>query len=385
MKQANCSPGISRLLRAPPVWLKQGRIGLVTHQAAVLRDGRSSAQAIYEHPDINLAAILGPEHGFFGAAGPGEKVRTRKHPEWAIPVHSLYGENRKPSRKVMNTLDGIIVDLCDLSARPYTYLSTLHLCLEAAAETGTPIAVADRPVPLPDTIDGPMVQPGWESFVATTSVPMVYGMTQAETAKWLVAAHSLDVSLHTASMRGYQRTHTPPGTSYPWIPPSPAIKNWETATLYTTTVCTEALPALDCDRHGPMPFQVLGCPWINGHELAEALNDRLPPSVRTFPYFYRSATHSRNVQGIRFSVLKPNTFKPVSTAIIVLSTIRDLYGSRLWTTKGSRPEFFDKLFGSNQTRLALMDGEDADSIIRSWQPAHKHYRRSRNKVLLYRS
>ena len=174
--------GMDVLLEERRDLIRHRRIGLVTHPAALTVRGQWSADLLWDEPDLTLACLLGPEHGLFGQTGAGEPVASAEHPAWRIPMHSLYGTQRKPTPEMLDGLDVILVDLQDLGVRCYTFVSTLFLVLEAAAELSIPVVVTDRPIPFPDVVDGPMRDAQFQSFVAQNELPLVYGMSQGECA-----------------------------------------------------------------------------------------------------------------------------------------------------------------------------------------------------------
>lgn len=360
-------PGVDTLLGKHAGWLQGKRVGLVSHAAAVDNQGRSSAERLHQEPGMKLTALFGPEHGFDGIAAAGELTTDGRHPAWGIPVFSLYGETRKPTPAMLDTADILVVEFQDLGARPYTYVSTLRLVLEAAAEAGKPVIVADRPVPLPLGPDGPRLDPAFESFVGFIPGPMQTGLTPGETARWLVKALRLDIDLHVAEMEGYHRETERQPSWPPWVPPSPRIRSWESACLFTTTVFGEALPALDYGSGTGLSFQLIGAPWLD----ARRLDGRID-GVGLVPtrYTARSGLYAgQELDGVRLVISDYAAFKPVETSVKLLAAIRDLHGSAaLWKTPGTRPEWFDKLYGSDTVRLALQSGVPADAIIASWQP-----------------
>jgi len=336
---------------------------------------------------VNLAALFGPEHGFYGGATAGRRVRSSRHRRWGIPVHSLYGANRRPNRNMLKGLDAIVFDLQDLGARPYTYVSTLRLVLEAAAQRGIRAIVADRPIPLPDVTDGPVTQPEFESFVAAIPTPMHYGMTPGETALWLKAKLELDLDLRVAPMRGYARDcDRQPGWP-PWIPPSQGIRSWESAKCYTATVFGEGLPSIDHGRGTGLPFQVIGAPWMRAEEVREALCEQRLPGVTFHVHPYvpgRPRYNGRLIDGVRLCVTNPRKFRPIRTSVTVLACLQRLYGKRrIWQAPGTRREFFDKLYGTDCVRLMLMDGATPADVAASWNGALRQFRLERARHLLY--
>jgi uncharacterized protein YbbC (DUF1343 family) len=379
--------GLENLLTAHADWLTDRRVGLVSHLAAVDASGLTSAERLWHDPRVHLTALFGPEHGFAGQAGAGELTRDAVHPEWSIPIFSLYGEDRKPSAAMLDRVDVLIVELQDLGARPYTYVSTLRLVLEAASEAGKTVIVADRPVPLPNTVDGPMLNTAFESFVGLVPAPMQYGMTPAETASWLKTRLGLPLDLRLAPMRHYFRESIPPSTWPAWVPPSPRIRSWETGCLFTATVCGEALTALDYGSGSDLSFQVMGAPWLDARRLIAHLNSEGLPGVTFEPIHYQSCRGlyaGTDLEGIKIVVSDYASFHPVTTCILILDGIQRLYGTeRLWSAPGTRPEWFDKLFGTDQVRLALLEGRDWRSISRPWVTENAAFHRAREACLLY--
>lgn len=380
-------PGIDILLHKHLDWLRGRRVGLVSHMAAVDGRGCTAAQRLREAQGVRLAALLGPEHSFYGARGAGARCRDMRHPDWGLPIYSLYGETRKPTPRMLANLDTLVFDLQDLGVRCYTYVSTLRYTLEAAAEAGREVIVADRPIPLPRTVDGPLTQEECRSFVSLIDAPLSYGMTPGETALWLKARLGLSLELRVAKMAEYRRDAGRGADWPPWAPPSPAMLSWESAMCYAATVCFEGLGAVDAGRATTLPFQLVGAPWTRGEELAEALNARALPGVRFYPHRYDSRPRDpkpRMLDGARMAVVEPHRFRPALTAVTLVRTLMDLYGKRrVWARLSARPDFFDKLFGTRAVREALLDGEAPAAIAARWEPELARYRAEREKALLY--
>ena len=382
------SPGIDTLLSKHKWWIKGKRVGLISHLAAVDSKGCTSAQRLWDADDVNLTCLMGPEHGYFGRAAAGETCRAARHPDWKIPIHSLYGSQRKPSKRILNKLDAVVFDLQDLGIRSYTYVSTMRLTLEAAAEAGIPVIVADRPIPLPTSVDGPITEPEFESFVAAIPAPMAYGMTPGETALWLKATVVPEVNLRVAEMQGYTRDSDQGRCRAPWLRPSPSIVSWESATCFAATVCFEGLPAVDHGRATDMPFQLIGAPWTKGAQFSQALNDCRLPGVAFHPHHYlsRRADYfpTKTLSGVRMTVTNPRGFRPALTGITIVHCLQELYGlKRVWNPRNCRPEFFDKLMGTDKVRIGLQNGETPATISDQWKKPLQKFRRIRNKHLIY--
>jgi uncharacterized protein YbbC (DUF1343 family) len=380
-------PGISWLLTRRREWLSGRRLGLLTHTAAVNNAGVSSLTLLAEGGDWTLRAILAPEHGLFGAAGAGEAVRDRLHPVYRIPVLSLYGPRRRPPPDLLRDLDVVVCDLQDLGVRCYTYGSTLLHMLEAVRDAGKTLIVADRPVPLPTAVDGPLLDPAFTSFVGTLPTPLVYGMTPGETALWLRRQCAPGADVRVAPLEGYHRQPWREPRWPPWIPPSPGIRSWETGHAYAATVFGEALPALDVGRGTALVFQVIGAPWLDARRLRQHLEDAGLPGV-TFhlhPYLAGAGCYEgRLLLGVRLTVTEPHRFRPATTAVHILTAIHRLHGpSRLWKHADTRPDFFDRLWGTSSVREALARGAGPNDITASWNEDLRRFRRLRAESLLY--
>ena len=385
-------PGIDVLLTRHRHWLEGKRIGLVSHLAAVDARGMTSAERLWRDRApardraFTLRALFGPEHGFFGLGGAGEKLWHRHHPAWGIPVYSLYGPARRPTPAMFKNLDVIVVDLQDLGARCYTFVATLRYVLEQAAAMGKEVVVADRPIPLPRIVDGPMLAPAFESFVACVRAPLHYGMTSGEMALWFKANLGLDVSLRVARMQGYARAPSRGADWPPWIPPSPGIRAWETGQCYLATVFCEALPAIDNGRASNLAFQVFAAPWLKSAPVCARLNARRLPGVAFYAHPYKTTAADTVFDGVRLAVTNPNIFHPVYTGISILACLQELYGRRkVWKHAGTREDFFDKLYGTDTVRRALQAGAAPEQIRRTWVKSQQAFAPSRAASLLYPS
>ncbi|MEG1553274.1 MAG: DUF1343 domain-containing protein [Kiritimatiellia bacterium] len=319
------------------VWLEHAdrnlRVGLLSHQAALLSTGESSAQALHRIFGSHFVALFGPEHGYFGSAAAGEKTVSTIHPLWKIPVYSLYGDCRQPTAEMLQGLDLLVVDLQDIAVRCYTYLATLKLTLEACAAQGVRCVVCDRPIPFHGQQDGPVAEPEHFSFVAPCALPLVYGMTHTEVAAWLKLPHI------PAPMEGVVPTLSRPLDAPEFIPPSPAIRSWETARIYPATVFAEAFPSLDVMRGTAWAFRVLCADWIQSEHLSAALNERSLPGIRFFE-FVQGATHG----AIRLHVTDPVAYRPWNVTQAILQELCAQNPTALF--KDFRLTWLTKLVGS---------------------------------------
>jgi len=375
--------GIDVLCDEHADWLRGFRVGLVAHAASVSASGIPSPDFLRQR-GVNVTCLFGPEHGFLSRGGAGEAMSHGKHPRLGIPVYSLYGETRKPTAKMLKDVDVIVFDLHDLGARPYTYVSTLRLVLEAAAENGKNVIVADRPSPLANTVDGPMLNSAFESFVGLVRTPVVYGMTPGEMALWLKKDLKLDADIRVAPMAGYRRGSQ---SKRAWIPPSPSIKSWDCGLCFPVTVFLEALPALDHGRGTAAPFQHVGAPWLDAKKLSREMNAVKLPGIRFTACRYRAMTgnyRGQTVHGLKIQVLDASKYLPVQTGIAIIHAVQQLHGAgQLWSHPGTREAFFDQLMGTDTVRRALIDGRTLIEITSPWALQSADFWQSRKTCLHY--
>ena len=332
-------PGIESI---PPEWLAGRRVGLVAHPASLASDGRHSA-AVLREAGVNLVALFGPEHGFFGRGGAGEKVADAAHADWQIPIFSLYGETRAPTPAMLDLVDVFVFDIQTIACRAYTYVSTLRLLMEACAARGKTLVVADRPDPLMLTPpDGPLLDPACASFVGLVPTPFCYGMTPGETALFLKEALKLEsLYLRVAPCAGLSRTLTLAQIYPTWHATSPAIVSLENALCFPLTVFFEALPMIDHARGTPLAFQRIG----SAHADLSTLELPPLPGVRVSPCEYPDK-RGQTLRGLAFDVVDPAAYRPAAAAFELIAALEKRMSRDLWQFPGSRPEFYAQLWGT---------------------------------------
>jgi len=375
-------PGI---LRAADCALLKGnpRVLVLSHAAAVTPGGATTVDWLREQGYGTVVGAMGPEHGFLGHAAAGTPCRTFRHPLWQVPVYSLYGSRREPRPAWLRRCDVLLIDLQDLGYRPYTYLATLYLALRAAARQGVPVVVADRPIPLPRLVEGPVLDPAFTSFVGPLPVPLCHGMTPGETARWIRQQYLPDLMLEVLPLRGFRRAQSGMTGVHPWISPSPAIRSPETAIVYPATVGLEAFGQIDHGRHTTMPFQVIGASWLEPHVLRDLLQDCTLPGVQLHAHVYVPQPGAKPLVGLRVTVTHPQQLRPAAFIVQLLHILTQRYGvRRIWRHRLARPEFFDKLMGTDRVRTALLAGVPPAEIAGTWNVAA--FRRQRSDALLYR-
>lgn len=334
-------------------------IGLVSHQASPV------AGFLYNTFGSRLACLFAPEHGWFGVLPAGEESASSTHPFWNIPIHSLYGEARTPTPEMLAGLGRLVIDLQDIGVRCFTYLATLKNVLEAASRAGLSVTVLDRPIPLGGTLDGPMRELIFSSFVAPLNIPFCHGMTPGECAQYIVQEEKLDLDLTVIKVKDWSHTKRTPWTNF--MPPSPALCSWDSAVLYPATVFTEAFPALDCDRAGNLAFRVIGAPWLDVAWLLDHFMDAIPAcglGVRPIQYTPSSGAYAgKLIPGLLFSIENPDAFYPVTAGTIVLAAL--LYHHPTEMMHDSRLDWLDKLVGSTDVRKAC-EANQLGQLFQSW-------------------
>ncbi len=266
------------------------RVGLLTHGAGIDSRGVPTWKVLYDHPNVNLTALYGPEHGIDGKAKAEEYVPSTTHPETGVPVYSLYGPTRKPTPEMLRGIDILVVDLQDIGVRSYTYVSAMRLAMEACFEQGIPVMVLDRPNPLGGLkVDGPPLDKHLMSYVGSFRVPYVHGLTIGELALmaknipgWMDVDEEVQKNgkLYVVPMKGWRRSMLWPNTGLRWVPTSPAIPDFSAAVGY-------AMTGLGCQlggfRHGygeGYPFRLLNYYKKDPVLVARTLNSLALPGLR---------------------------------------------------------------------------------------------------------
>ncbi len=371
------------------------RVGLVANHTARV-DTAHLIDLVFAAPNVELAAIFGPEHGLRGTADAGEKVADGRDERTGLPVYSLYGETRKPTADMLRDAEALVFDIQDIGARFYTYISTMGLAMQAAAEQGIPFVVLDRPNPLGGNyVSGFMLEPEHTSFVGQYPIPMVHGMTVGELARMIRNESMMegldDLDLHVVEMEGWRRDMLWPDTGLPWIPPSPNIPDFETALVYPGAVFFEATAASE-GRGTRQPFVQVGAPWLNGQAAADSLNARNLPGVRFEAVSFaptsisgmasRPKLEGQVLEGIRHIPTDAQAFQPVETGIHVL----DAFWRQARTMQEelvNRPAGLARLAGTQRLLDLLQQDASPEAIAASWERETAAFREARAASLIY--
>jgi uncharacterized protein YbbC (DUF1343 family)/CubicO group peptidase (beta-lactamase class C family) len=360
--------------------LKGKRVGLVTNHTGLARDGSTTIDLLHRAPDVRLVALFSPEHGIRGILD--AKVPSETDERTGLPIHSLYGETRRPVAETLEGLDTVVVDLQDIGTRFYTYMTTMAYVLEEAVKKNIAVVVLDRPNPIGGgLIEGPTLDQAALGFTGYfASMPIRHSLTLGELAKLFNAENKIGANLTVVQMRGWDRDRWFDETGLPWINPSPNMRNLIQATLYPGIGAIEGTN-ISVGRGTDTPFEQIGAPWIDGVELADALNARNVAGVRFYPVRFTPASSKyakEACQGVFMIVTDRAALRPVRLGLEVAAMLHKLYGTKFELESARR------LFGSSDTLTRVRAGEDPAAIAGTWNAAEARWRLLRAKHLLYR-
>jgi uncharacterized protein YbbC (DUF1343 family) len=370
-------PGVDVLLESPGL-LQGRRIGLVTHAAGLTSAGEATWSALLRDPRLTVTALFAPEHGLSGTVPAGQPVADAPG---RVPTFSLYGATRRPTPEMMATVDVFVIDLQDVGARAYTFVSTMALVMQAAREAAKPVVVLDRPNPQGGLqLDGTVLGPDYRSFIGMYPIPSVHAMTIGELAQLFNGLFEINADLTVVPMRGWSRRMVWEETGLPWVRPSPNIATMLTPFYYAATGVLDGTN-LSNGAGGPTPFQIVASPWLNGDRLAARLNRIGLPGVIFEPHETGRLSWPR--RAFRLAITDPWRFRPATTAIHILVEIRRQHGDRLEFVPRNGRFTFDFVWGTDDVRKAVMRGAPASAIVARWEPDLRRFQMLRSPYLLY--
>lgn len=369
------------------------RVGLLCHPAAVDRQLRHASEVLIA-AGARLVALFAPEHGIDGAAQDMIGVESAQHPRLGVPVHSLYGHTLAaltPRPEWLRELDLLVVDLQDVGSRYYTFVWTMLLTLQVCATTGTPALVLDRPNPLGgETIEGPSIAPGFESFVGLHPLPVRHGLTIGELARLTRAELRLDLELEVLPLRGWQRAQRFAATGLPWVLPSPNMPTLDTVLAYPGGCLLEGTN-LSEGRGTTRPFELVGAPWIDGARLAADLTALALPGAAWRPLGFVPSFHKHQGQscgGVQLHVTDARSFAALRSGVALLASLwRQAPETCAWRTE--RYEFVDDrpaidlLAGGRWLREGIDAGATLEQLTAEWAAAERTFALRRQPFLLY--
>lgn len=351
--------------------IKGKKIGLITNQTGVNSSGESIIKLLSNYKSTNLVALYSPEHGLDGQAKAGDYVESYTHPSLNIPVYSLYGDTREPTKDMLSNIDVLIFDIQDIGARSYTYISTLNYCMVAAAKYNKPIIVLDRPNPLGGQIvDGPMLEDKYMTFVGVDNLPICHGMTAGELANFFNRKISADLTVVT--MEGYRRDMIFQDTKLKWIKSSPRMPDIDSVFCYCATGIGEGTSIEQEDF-----FKWIGGTGIDSDKYAKLLTDANLPGVNFI------AENRGDSGGVKLKITDYHKFNPAKTGIYVLAYAHLLNNFEV-PKSGKTIVMFDKIMGSNKIGSYLEKGYMPEQIESTYKGALEEFRKERQKYLIYK-
>jgi uncharacterized protein YbbC (DUF1343 family) len=355
------------------------RVALLTNHTGIARDGTTSIDLLFRAPDVQLVALLSPEHGIRGILDAA--VPSTRDEATGLPIHSLYGATRRPTPEMLAGVDTVVIDLQDIGARFYTYMTTMAYVMEEAAARQIKVFVLDRPNPIGGVeVEGPALEEAARGFTGHfPGMPIRHGLTMGELARLFNGELAIGADLTVVPMTGWSREMWYDGTMLAWVNPSPNMRNLYAATLYPGIGAFESTN-ISVGRGTDTPFEQVGAPWIDGVSLAEVLNARGLPGVRFYPVrFTPSASkHAGEACGGVFIVITDrDRVQPVRLGVEIASALVRLF-RRDFEIDAAR-----RLFGSAAGVERIRSGEDPGAIAASWAPGERRWRRLTARYLLY--
>jgi len=377
--------GIEELLETHPQLVEGRRVGLIANPSGVDGELVPTVDRLAADGRFELVRLFGPEHGIRGDTPAGDSVEDSVDPRTGVPVVSLYGAHRRPSRESLADLDVLLFDIQDVGARCYTYVSTLGEAMIAAGEAGVPLVVLDRPNPLGgDSFEGPVIEERWRSFIGWGPIPITHGLTAGELARLYVNELGIDCELAVVPMRGWRRSMSWEDTGLTWTQTSPHIPHALHAHLYVSTAMSASVTTNVSDGVGStLPFEVLGAAFVEPEELAAELRKYGLPGIRLQETAFRPSYGKfagEGMRGVRILLDDPAAFRPVRTALVFLVALRDLYSEQLELESAA---VFAKHWGNETVRDMLLEGAGADEIEASWAGDLERFAAARERARIY--
>jgi uncharacterized protein YbbC (DUF1343 family) len=372
--------GIDILQRDEFKSLAGHKIGLITNHTGLDSAGKRTIDLLHNARSLELVAIFSPEHGLQGELDQSH-IDDAKDETTGLPVYSLYGKTRKPQVEHLAGIDTLVFDIQDIGARFYTYISTMALAMETAAEHKLKFVVLDRPNPIGGSlVEGPMLQSEKESFVAPFKLPVRHGMTVGELAQLYIAEKQVTVDLEVVPIENWNRTQYWDRTGLMWRNPSPNMRSLAEAVLYPGIGLLETTN-MSVGRGTDTPFEVLGAPWIDGVEFAKHLNLLQLSGVSFVPIKFTPTANkfaNETCEGVNIIVIDRERFRPVKTGLAIALTLRKLYENEWDTTK------LNRLLVNDEVLEAIKGGATLAELDALSQQGLDDFLKRRSEALIYK-
>jgi len=372
--------------------LEGKRVGLITNPTGVDSKLKSTIDILFEAPNVKLVALFGPEHGVRGDAHAGDKVENITDAKTGLPVYSLYGKTRKANPEMLKGIDVLVYDIQDIGCRSFTFISTMGLAMEVAAENNIEFVVLDRPNPLGgEKIEGNLTEEPFISFVSQFKIPYIYGQTCGELARMLNEENMLKkkCKLTVIKMKGWHRSMAWEQTGLEWVIASPHIPNKNSSYFYPVTGILGELGYLSIGVGYTLPFQMVGAPWINAEKFAAAMNQLKLTGLEFRPIYFKpfySVFKDENCQGVQIHIMDYRKARLGEVQFYLMQELAKLYPDKAVFNNANKDRFnmFDKVSGSDQIRLIFVKNNSVADIIDYWNKDAKDYLKISKKYYLYR-
>jgi uncharacterized protein YbbC (DUF1343 family) len=362
------------------------RLGIIANHTAYDSDGRFIVDVFRGMPRVTVTALFSPEHGLWGTAPDGVEIDGQTDTVYNLPVYSLYGKTLKPTSDMLRNIDVLVFDIQDIGARFYTYIYTMSLAMEAAAENGKTFVVLDRPNPINGvSVQGNILESAMASFVGLYPIPVRHGMTAGELAKmfngqdWL--AGRVKAELVVVPMEGWRRGMWYDQTGLHFIKPSPNMPDLETAAIYPGLCLLEGTNVSE-GRGMTTPFRQFGAPWIDSKLLYDRLNALNLPAMRFEPVRFTptsSKYQGLECHGVRILVKDRDRLEPYFSGVRIVNEISRMYpGQFEW-----KAAHFDHLCGTSKIRNAIVGNSSLDVLQNEWQKELESFLKIRAGYLIY--
>ena len=374
--------------------LQGKRVGLITNPTGVNRHLVSTVDVLNNAPGVNLVALYGPEHGVRGDVHAGDKVDNIKDAKTGLPVYSLYGKTRKPTAEMLKDIDVLVYDIQDIGCRSFTFISTMGLAMEAAAENGKEFVVLDRPNPIGGLkVEGNITDNDCISFVSQFKIPYLYGLTCGELAQMLngegMLTNSVQCKLTVVKMKNWKRMMNYAATGLQWIPSSPHIPQAVTAYYYPTSGILGELGYMSIGVGYTIPFQMFAASWINAIQLADAMNAHHLSGVTFRPIYLKpfySVGKGEQMQGVQMHITDYQSVQLTPIQFILIEEIARLYPEHSVMEHADTKRFgmFDKVSGSKQIRERLALHNRWTDVKSYWDKDVEAFKALSKKYYLYK-
>ena len=374
------------------------RVGLVTNPSGVDHLLNSTVDILYNAPGVELVALYGPEHGVRGDIYAGDHVKDSKDEATGLPVYSLYGATRKPTKEMLQGIDIMVYDIQDVGVRSYTFISTLGLVMEACGELGIEVMVLDRPNPLGgNKIEGCYVEPGFYSFVSQYQIPYVYGLTVGELAVMINeegmnrgqkgTQEPARCKLTVVPMKGWTRDMLYEDTGLPWVLPSPNIPFKDTPMYYAAAgICGELAGFMNIGIGYTLPFQLFGATWLDPDKLKAKLDSYGLPGISFRTIWYKPFSGSQQgklVKGLQYFFTDYENARLTDTQFYVMQAVAELYPDKKAFEVISGYGLFDKVCGTDYVRTEFKKRYNVTDIIEYWRKDEEDFRTLSQRYQIY--